>query len=92
MPTMPRLEAPTIISSQNGRRVQVRRARLPVGPSEPEKATAKAFNVHDRLQELSGRVRRLTVSRRDPERFHTERSDIAAEIQKVAEFFGRRPA
>jgi len=89
---MPRLDPPTIIRSENGKRVQVRRAKLPPGPADAEAATAKAFNVHDTLQALSGRVRRLTVSRIDPERFHTERSDIAAEIQKVAEFFGRPPA
>jgi len=36
------------------------------------------------LEELANRVSRLTVCRRDPERFHVDRSEIVAEMRKLA--------
>jgi|GEM_PF-3131148 len=38
----------------------------------------------DRLEELASRVLRLTISRRDPEQFFVERSDIAGEMRRLA--------
>lgn len=38
----------------------------------------------DRIEELASRVLRLMVSRRDPEQFFVERSDIAAEMRRIA--------
>ncbi len=37
-----------------------------------------------KLDELASRVRRLTISARDPERFFEDRSEIAAELLKLA--------
>lgn len=37
------------------------------------------------LAELAGRVQRLTVSHRDPERFHIEKSEIAHDLRRLAE-------
>ncbi|MBA3776752.1 MAG: hypothetical protein H0X11_09985 [Betaproteobacteria bacterium] len=37
-----------------------------------------------KLDELASRVRRLTISSRDPERFFEDRSEIAAELQRLA--------
>lgn len=36
------------------------------------------------LDEIASRVQRLTVHRRDPERFFEERSEIAHELRKLA--------
>ena len=46
------------------------------------------------LRDLERRVRRLTISRRDPERFFVERDEIAAEIRSRADRLdgGRRRA
>jgi hypothetical protein len=35
-----------------------------------------------RLDQLAHQVRTLTVSHRDPERFHVQKSSIAAELQQ----------
>lgn len=37
------------------------------------------------LRELADRVNRLTVSRRDPDRFFEERSEISAELRRIAD-------
>lgn len=36
------------------------------------------------LEELAARVQRLTIDRRDPERFHEERSEIAHALRCLA--------
>ena len=36
------------------------------------------------LEEIAGRVQRLTIYRRDPERFFEDRSEIAHDIRKLA--------
>jgi len=38
----------------------------------------------DQLNTLADRIERLTISRRDPEWFFAERSEIAAELRRVA--------
>lgn len=38
---------------------------------------------HD-LDALADRIRRLAPDRRDPERFHMEKSEIAAELRRLA--------
>lgn len=39
----------------------------------------------DRITELAERVERLAPSHRDPERFHLEKSEIAAELRATAQ-------
>ena len=36
------------------------------------------------LEDLGLRVRRLSPDRRDPERFHIEKSELAAELRRLA--------
>jgi hypothetical protein len=36
------------------------------------------------LEELAERVRRLSPDRRDPERFHMEKDELAAELRRLA--------
>lgn len=43
----------------------------------------------DQLTRLAARVARLTPSHRDPERFHVEKSEIAADLRRLAR--ERRP-
>ena len=43
------------------------------------------------LLDLARRVRRLTPCRRDPERFHVEKSEIEAALRRMAKEPGRRP-
>jgi hypothetical protein len=38
----------------------------------------------DKIASLAERVRRLTPSHRDPERFYLDRSEIAAELRRIA--------
>jgi hypothetical protein len=40
--------------------------------------------IADRLAELAARVVRNEPDRRDPERFHTEKSDIAHQLRRIA--------
>ena len=47
---------------------------VPVRPCDPA----------DRLADLAIRVRRLTVSHRDPERFHVDKSEIEHELRRLA--------
>lgn len=42
------------------------------------------YRPADRLAHLAHRVRRLTVDRRDPERFFEDRSEIEAELRRLA--------
>lgn len=44
-----------------------------VGPSLP-----------DRLRDLAHHVQRLSPSHRDPERFHEDKSEIVAELRRLA--------
>lgn len=80
----------------NGRPFTVARAKLAPRQSEvlpaPAAGPPKASVICERLEALSSRVRRLTVSHRDPEAFHTERSSIAHDIQKLADELRPPPA
>lgn len=38
----------------------------------------------DRLAELAARVVRLIPDRREPEKFHVEKSDIAHQLRRIA--------
>lgn len=40
--------------------------------------------VRTQIEDLAYRVRRLTVSHRDPERFHIDKSEIAHELHCLA--------
>ena len=51
-------------------------------PTPPSDTTA------GRIEELAREVRRLTISRTDPERFFVERSSIAAELASLARTLG----
>ncbi len=48
----------------------------------------------EELRELARRAQRLTVSRRDPERFFVEREEISAGLRRMADSIdgGRRHA
>ncbi|MEE3502614.1 hypothetical protein [Acidiphilium acidophilum] len=39
---------------------------------------------HEALADLARRVQRLAPDRRDPERYHAEKSEIAAELRRIA--------
>lgn len=39
---------------------------------------------HEALAALANRVQRLSPDRRDPERYHAEKSEIAAELRRLA--------
>lgn len=41
-------------------------------------------NTSDQLSRLAARVARLTPSHRDPERFHVEKSEVVAELRRLA--------
>ncbi len=41
------------------------------------------------LDRLAGAVARLSPSHRDPERFHLDRSEIVAELRRLARALGR---
>lgn len=40
--------------------------------------------LHERVTDLGNRVARLSVSHRDPERFHLDKSDLAHELRLIA--------
>ena len=44
----------------------------------------------DRISAIADRVNRLTVTRIDPEAFFAERSDISAELRRLARQMGGR--
>ena len=46
----------------------------------------------DRLRHLARDVRRLVPDRRDPERFHEDKSVIEAELRKIARDLDKRAA
>lgn len=41
-------------------------------------------DLASRLDQIEGRIKRLTVSRRDPDRFFEQRSEIADDVRKLA--------
>lgn len=43
-----------------------------------------------RLQDIAGRIDKLTPRRRDPERFHIEKDEIAHALRRVADELGAR--
>ncbi len=43
------------------------------------------------LEALADRVRRLVPDRRDPERFHADKSDLVAELRTLARAIEARP-
>ena len=54
--------------------------------------TADAFTVDTALRELAARVERNVPHHREPERFHTEKSEIAAALRRLASSQPRRRA
>ena len=54
----------------------------PLGPPHmPHATNASPIQV---LEEVANRVRRLSPDRRDPERFHIEKDELAAELRRLA--------
>lgn len=51
----------------------------------PRELTYPAQNPAWLVEELAARVARLTVSHRDPERFHLEKDDIAHSLRCLAD-------
>ena len=47
-------------------------------------ADAPASDASDRLAALARRVIRLAPSRHNPEQFHMDKSEIAAELRRIA--------
>ena len=43
-----------------------------------------AYRLVEQLREVASRVRRLMISNRDPERFHIEKADIVADLERIA--------
>lgn len=63
---------------------------------EPETSPPVATRRHPKptlpaadLDRLAGAVARLSPSHRDPERFHLDRSEIVAELRRLARTLGR---
>jgi hypothetical protein len=46
--------------------------------------TADPIDAAHNLERLAERVRRLSPSHRDPERFHMDKSEIAAALRRLA--------
>lgn len=46
---------------------------------------------HEALADLARRVQRLTPDRRDPERYHVEKSEIAAAIRRLINWQSPKP-
>lgn len=42
------------------------------------------MTAHETLADLARRVQRLSPDRRDPEKYHCEKSEIAAELRRLA--------
>ncbi len=85
---MPALQRTTIVAA---RRASVVVERKPIRDSAFHRphSVSPTFQTPERtlrakLDELASRVRRLTISRSDPERFFEDRSEIAAELLKLA--------
>jgi hypothetical protein len=61
---------------------------MPIANGRPSRieagGRADAGTAVDALMALSGRVSRLTPDRRDPERFHVEKSEVAGELRRLA--------
>jgi len=77
------------ITDAQGRRIPVTRTTIP-GRGKLETvamgAPRSARDLRRRLDELASRVRRLAPPEtKRPERFHEGRSEIARELQKLAE-------
>lgn len=64
-----------------GRPVQVAKAKLGRRPGAI--AVDQRRDIASRLEVIESRVGRLNVSRRDPDRFFEQRSDIAEELRKL---------
>ncbi|SEQ49187.1 hypothetical protein SAMN05216548_10532 [Faunimonas pinastri] len=41
--------------------------------------------IREDLEKIAGEVKRLTVSRRDPERFHVDRGEIVFKLEELLE-------
>ncbi len=70
------------IEPARGGSVVVERRTMPQRHVTTVKQTGRTMVA--KLDELASRVRRLTISSRDPERFFEDRSEIAAELQRLA--------
>ena len=54
------------------------------GPTAGHHSRAGGPSLPEVLQELAGQVQRLSPSHRDPERFHEDKSEIVAELRRLA--------
>lgn len=55
------------------------------GPTAgPTSSRAGGPSLPDRLRDLAHEVQRLSPSHRDPERFHEDKSEIVAELRRLA--------
>lgn len=72
------------ITDASGRHIPVVRARIVREIPEDAAPPVEAIDVRAKLQAIGSRVRRLTVSRVDPEAFHVERSAISRELDLLA--------
>ncbi len=57
-------------------------------PSLENAVTWRHWCHRDRLNELAGQVARLSPDRRDPERYHIEKSEIVADLRRLARAMG----
>lgn len=75
------------ITDAEGRHIPVTRAALPRKAEAVQVGAPRSpRELRRRLDELASRVRRLAPPEtRRPEKFHEERSEIARELQKLAE-------
>ena len=42
------------------------------------------MDIADELDDLAGRVRRLSPNRRDPEQYHEDKSEIEADLRRLS--------
>ena len=61
-----------------------RRGQGREGPTAGHHSRAGGPSLPEVLQELAGQVQRLSPSHRDPERFHEDKSEIVAELRRLA--------
>lgn len=98
---MPRIDRSSITDA-DGRHIPLVRREIPgsgsgAGPARKSEETALAVakprngkELQRQLDALSSKVRRLSPPMSsNPERFHEERSEIARELQRLAEWAGK---
>jgi hypothetical protein len=93
MVPLPRLDRADITDSR-GRHIPAVRRKLEPKDNKQDAGSGVALprsgrELAKRLDELSSRIRRLAPPTSSaPERFHEERSEIARELQRLAEWAG----